>query len=163
MSDRPPSLRTDFSRESLAPAYVRAAYDYWCRARGAERLPPVEAIDPTRLPVECLPYLSVLEVERDPLRFRSRLTATAVVEALGDDQTGRYLDEIDGMAEPLARFAWCVREQRPYLTESDITFAPRDYKRYRALGLPFGDAARGVRRLLFVFSFLKPSEDKTAG
>lgn len=154
MADKPKNLKDRFRSEDLSPAYMRAAYDYWSSVRGKTALPPVCAIDPISLPTGCLPYIVMVEVESEPLRFRSRLNGTKVVEAFGIDQTGRYYNDMPGMTEQLTRFEWCVRNQRPYLGEGTITFAPHDFHRYRTLGLPFGDEERGVQRILFVFDFL---------
>lgn len=154
MNEPAEDLQADFTRESLAEDYARALFDYWCEARGAARIAPVSAIDPMRMPRACLPYISVLDVEHEPLRLRSRLSGTALVEQLGMNQTGNYLDEIPGTTAQLGRMEWCVRTQRPYIVEDDITFAPKDFKRYQILVLPFGDPAVGVQRLVGVFCFL---------
>ena len=156
MEELPEKLQPDFTRDSLSQEYMRALYDYWCQARGAAALPPVAALDAMRLPIAALPYLAVLEVEPSPLRFRARLIGTRVAEALGVDHTGLYMDEIPGTTEQLQRMTWCARTRRPYLVDASITFAPRDYKRYQTLALPFGDASLDVRRILFVFAFLEP-------
>lgn len=153
MDDPPEGLRATFCREDLPVDHMRAAYDYWLAARGAAVVPPVSALDPMLLPRGSLPYLSVLEVEQAPFRLRSRLTGTALVDHLGINQTGHYLDEIPGIARQLARMEWCVHAQQPYLAEDKLTFAPKDYKRYHVLILPFGDPGRGVERLVGVFGF----------
>lgn len=153
MTERPDDQQDPISRERLEPDHLRAAYDYWCAARGMQPLPPVAALDPTLLPRGCLPWLGVVEVEGEPPRYRSRVVGTAVAEALGIDHTGRYLDEIPGMASQLVRIDRCRRDRRPYLAEAEVTFAPHDFRRYRSLTLPFG-GPEGVQRLVFVFAFL---------
>ncbi len=154
MSEPPAKLQTDFSRDSLRHDYARALLDYWYETRGPAAMPPLCAIDPTRLPRACLPYVSVLEVEQSPLRLRSRLSGSALVDQFGLNQTGRYLDEYPGMTAQIERMSWCVREQRPYLVEDELTFGPNDYKRYQVLVMPFGDPGCGVQRLVGVFCFL---------
>jgi len=154
-SSLPEGLLADFSRDCLAREYAKQLYDYWCEARRAAPMPSVDALDPIRLPRACLPYLSVLEVEKDPFRLRSRLSGTALVEQLGSNPTGRYLDETPGMGAQLARMAWCVQEQRPYVTNDVVTFAPNKDKRYQVLILPFGDSEHGVERVVGVFCFLE--------
>jgi hypothetical protein len=146
------------ARECLPTDQMRKMFDAWVSARGDDALPPANAIDPTRLPRDCLPYLTIIEVTHAPMRLRSRLVGTAMVEALGIDQTGQYLDDIPGMGtEQMKRFEWCVKERKPYYAEGRLTFSPRDYKRYQALALPYaGDDGR-VSRLLYVFGF--PSSD----
>ncbi|SMF72615.1 PAS domain-containing protein [Tistlia consotensis] len=156
MTERPDRLQDGFDPAALTPPYLKAVYDYWNAARGAAAMPPVEAIDPLRLPRDSLPHLGLVEVEAEPLRFLTRLQGTSVVEALGIDHTGRYYDEIPGMDAQIARLEWCARERRPYMTEGTASFAPKDFQHYRLLGLPFGDAAGGVRRILFVSAFLVP-------
>ena len=152
-ADRPQDLRHRFEEKDLPSAYMRAVYGYWCDSRSEGGLPPVGSIDPTRLPRACLPFIALLDVEASPLRFRTRLTGTGVVEALGIDHSGLYLDDIPGMTEQIKRIAWCARERRPYLSDAPVSFAPNDYKHYTVLTLPFGDAARGVERIMFVFDF----------
>ena len=155
MSRIPDGLQKDFTRDDLARDYAKQLYDYWRDARGTAPLPPIAALDPTRLPRACLPYLSVLEVEAHPFRLRSRLAGTAMVEQIGSNPTGHYLDEVPGMDAQLARMEWCVREQRPYLTNDVVTFAPNKHKRYQVLILPFGDSEHGVQRVVGVFCFLE--------
>lgn len=156
MTDGLNRLPEPFDPAALAPPYLRAVYDYWDAARGTAAMPPPGAIDPLRLPREALPHLGLIEVEREPLRFLTRLQGTSVVEALGINHTGRYYDEIPGMDAQVARLAWCARERRPYLTEGTASFAPKDFQHYRLLALPFGDESHGVRRILFVSAFVVP-------
>lgn len=152
-SARPDNLQDKFGRENLSAAHMRAAYDYWCDIRGSLALPPADAIDPLKMPRACLPFIVILEVEDPPLRFRCRLTGTEVVDSLGVDLTGLYIDELPAITKQLARMEWCVRKRRPYLVEDAVTFAPHDYRRYRTMALPFGDGAQGVERIVFVFDF----------
>lgn len=137
----------------LSDVHQRAVYDYWQRARGGADLPPVSAIDPTRLPISSLPYIVVIERNSENGRYRSRLTGTRVSEATAVDFTGRYIDEVDGTAEARARFDWAVANRRPYWVSARLVFSPRSYKRYNLVCLPFGDPGQPVTRLLFVFAF----------
>jgi hypothetical protein len=155
MGDSLAKLQTDIRDDALKQDYARDLFHYWCGARGEAAIPPLSAIDPVRLPRACLPYISVLEVEQSPLRLRSRLTGSALVDQLGLNQTGHYLDEYPGMAGQIERMAWSVREQRPYLVEDELTFGPHDYKRYQVLVLPFGDPGCGVQRLVGSFCFME--------
>ncbi len=150
---RPEGLRDHFGQDDLPSACMQAVFGYWCDALQEGGLPPVDIIDPTRLPLGCLPHIALLDVEASPLRFRTRLTGTHVVDALGIDHTGLYLDQIPGMTGQIERITWCARQQRPYLSEATVSFAPNNYKRYHVLTLPFGDPAQGVERIMFVFHF----------
>ncbi len=155
MSEPLAKLQPNISRDSLRQDYARDLFDYWCEARGTAVMPPLSAIDPIRMPRACLPYISVLEVEQSPLRLRARLSGEALVDQLGLNQTGHYLDEYPGMTAQIERMMWCVREQRPYLVEDELTFGPNDHKRYQVLVLPFGDPGCGVQRLVGTFCFME--------
>ncbi|WP_193367859.1 PAS domain-containing protein [Pelagibius marinus] len=148
-------LQTEIHRDALRQDYAGDLFTYWCEARGPAVMPPLSAIDPVRLPRACLPYISVLDVERSPFRLRARLTGSALVDQFGLNQTGHYLDEFPGMTAQIERMEWCVREQCPYLAEDELTFGPNDYKRYQVLVLPFGDPGCGVQRLVGTFCFME--------
>jgi PAS domain-containing protein len=72
---------------------IRALYDYWCGIH------PTEAILPGRQHVEPLDlaevprWLWLVDVQREPLRFRYRLVGTGHRDVMGADLTGRWLDE----------------------------------------------------------------------
>jgi len=72
---------------------IRRLYDYWRSVHPASGgLPGRQHIDPAAFP-ELLPWLWLVDVERQPLRFRYRLVGTEQVQAMEADLTGRYLDE----------------------------------------------------------------------
>lgn len=144
---------TEIALEGLAEERLRAMYAYWLSRRLGEAPPPLSAIDPLALPRGALPWITVLEVERQPLRFRSRLVGTEVVAGIGVDHTGRYLDELPAMEGQIVRFTWCAETRHPYLAQATMTWSPRDYKGYRTLALPFVDDEGRVARILHVFVF----------
>jgi len=66
---------------------------YWRAIRPAqERLPGRQHFDPVAVP-QLLRWLWLVDVTRDPLRFRYRLVGSEHVAALGRDATGEWLDE----------------------------------------------------------------------
>jgi hypothetical protein len=148
-------IRDVFSVDDLPYEQMRGLYAYWLERRDGEDMPPDTAIDPLRLPQSCLPFIAIDEVSYGPLRFRARLCGTGVAEAVGVDHTGRYVDEIDGMAEQLQRLAWCVQHRRPYTIRDRMTFSPRDYRSYSALALPFAGRDGAVTRIVICYGFSK--------
>jgi PAS domain len=72
---------------------TRAAYEHWAALRpAADRLPGRRHFDPMAVP-QLLPNIVLLDVEGRPPRFRYRVVGTRMVDALGTDLTGRWLDE----------------------------------------------------------------------
>jgi len=69
-------------------------YAHWrALPRGGRRFPARAAFDPFDIP-DALGALWLLDIERDPFRLRYRLVGTRIVAAVGEDATGRYLDEL---------------------------------------------------------------------
>lgn len=74
---------------------IHRLYSYWadrCRTRGVS-MPRRGDVEPDQVR-DLLPNMMIVEVEREPLRFRYRLVGTRVVEYNGLEFTGRYLGEI---------------------------------------------------------------------
>ena len=67
-------------------------YDYWRGKGGCVDMPALGDIDPLEIH-SILPYVILLDVEPEPLRFRYRLAGTGVVARHGSDPTGKYVDD----------------------------------------------------------------------
>ena len=67
---------------------------YWVRKRGARSMPCKRDIDPTEMPRKLLPNLQIVDVIDGGERFRYRLAGTTLVEAYGEDFTGKCSDEL---------------------------------------------------------------------
>jgi hypothetical protein len=89
-SHRPPL--EDLSPEAPWSHNVEAAYQYWLSKISLGRLPGRRSIDPVEIP-RLLSGVWLLDVSRAPFRFKYRLVGTSVVDAMGFDPTGRWLDE----------------------------------------------------------------------
>ena len=67
---------------------VQRLHEYWRAKSGADDpVPRRRDIDPVELP-DLLPNLMLVDVERNPLRFRYRLVGTRVVDFSYHDFTG---------------------------------------------------------------------------
>lgn len=74
-------------------ARIRRVYEYWRAIRPAEdRLPGRQHLEPSDLS-EVLRWLWLVDVQREPLRFRYRLVGTGHREVIGTDLTGKWIDE----------------------------------------------------------------------
>lgn len=90
-SDSMPEESDSFFRQSLPHARFTRLLDYWCGKRGPG-VPRKADIDPVEIPA-LLPFIQIHARQQDG-RYLCRLSGTAMVEALGTETTGRYLDEI---------------------------------------------------------------------
>lgn len=76
----------------VADPNVRQFLDLWFAEAGAGHQPGKDFFDPLRLRF-LLGSLSLLDVEKEPLRFRYRVVGTDIVQRLGHELTGKLLDD----------------------------------------------------------------------
>lgn len=92
LSQGAPSLEFISDAGRIQDSNVRQFLQLWFDASGSGSLPGKGFLDPLRLRF-LLGSLSLLEVQPDPLRFRYRLIGTDIVQRLGYELTGKWLDE----------------------------------------------------------------------
>ncbi len=125
---------------------MRGFYNYWLSVAPPGRLPGRQHI----LPEEMTPWLSrlwLLDVHRDPLRFRCRLIGSEMVRTLGQEVTGKWLDEThpQSISNPNSRdrFRILVELARPTWRRGPPRWAREpDYRAVESCMLPL--AADGV-------------------
>ncbi|HEV2549391.1 MAG TPA: PAS domain-containing protein [Stellaceae bacterium] len=114
------------SDEITHPTLV-AIYRYWNDKRRGRAMPQRADIDPTEI-VRLLPYVFMVGVERDPLRFKYRLIGTAICEFLGRDFTGRTVDATNYSAEQAAELqkinSAVVDNARPVACKGTVFYIP---------------------------------------
>lgn len=135
-----------------------AVLDYWCERRGGRRMPARADIDPAALG-RLLPNIMLIETgEGTSARYRYRLVGTRVVQASGEDRTGRYFDEVEFFRrypEVLDEYGTVVASVRPL-------FAPEPFcnemhgttYEVERLMLPLGQKDEKVDMILVHFRFM---------
>jgi hypothetical protein len=68
-------------------------YRYWDRLRDGQTVPSRAELDPLEFP-SALGYVSLFDVVEGGERFRYRLGSGNLLEVLGEEMTGRYLDQM---------------------------------------------------------------------
>jgi PAS domain-containing protein len=94
--DRGPELAADLDG-SIREARLRRLYAYWRERKGDRRMPARRDIDPIDF-AYLLGNIMLVDVIRDPLRFRVRLHGTALVRLSAYELTGKLLDELPDTA-----------------------------------------------------------------
>ena len=77
----------------IASPLVRELFAYWQRKAAGRIGPMPREIEPGEIK-RLLPYLAIADVIREPLDLRFRLVGTGIVEAVGDDFTGKRFSEM---------------------------------------------------------------------
>lgn len=91
------SRSAPFDPARLASPLLRRFHDHWSAKRGERAMPGFDAFDPVEF-TWALGNLTVIDVLRDPLRFRYRLVGGKHVARLGSDMTGRLVDDFASSA-----------------------------------------------------------------
>jgi hypothetical protein len=114
-----PEDRSDWNEK------LRRFYCYWLKISPAARLPGRQHLDPLDIP-DLMSRIWILDVEREPLRFRYRLAGTKEVETLGREVTGRWFDEVHPQfradLQVRNRYAFMAIQGRPTYRKGTINF-----------------------------------------
>lgn len=72
---------------------IAELHEYWLSRRFGRVMPRRADIDPADMPA-LLPHIALVDIEYEPFRVRYRVVGTKMVEYVGHDFTGLYLDEL---------------------------------------------------------------------
>ncbi|HUT50416.1 MAG TPA: PAS domain-containing protein [Alphaproteobacteria bacterium] len=106
--------------------------------------PPRSALDPLEI-TQLLPHIVVVDVMREPARFRYRLIGTVLTGLAGRDATGRFLNRalygrfLEAMIWPYQKV---VETGAPVATLSGILFTERDWHCIENMFVPFGEGGQ---------------------
>ena len=132
--------------------HFAALYDYWSSLSRDGRLPGRRDIDPTAIPslLSALILYDVVPGAAGP-RFRVRLAGPTMVNMLGYEPRGRFLDEMvvpDKGSDVNAAFARVAGERIAHYWENRLWTAGRDFMTLQRLALPLADDGRRVDTIL---------------
>lgn len=152
-----------YSSERASEAAVRL-HDYWASKRQAPDMVPSRGdIRPEEIK-PLLPFLWIMDFERQTRTFRYRLIGTAVVEGVGRDYTGRTLDECHpntGAYEFATRALMQILEDRQPLWRRGVPMFHHETEALRLenLALPLASDRRTADQVLGLTLFFD-SEDR---
>lgn len=133
-------------------ARLFAAWLGWPKKNG---VPARRCFDPVDHP-ELLPHISLFDVEEgSPRRFRLRVVGTEIVENLGRNATGRYMDELSHTEFLIGHLDWLCDNRRPYFRgDRPVTWVTdRRHVKFDCLGFPFAKGGGPVSQILYMLLF----------
>lgn len=132
---------------------VRAIHDYWrSKHPTGGGLPGRQHIDPIDIP-QLLPNIWLIDVKRNPYRFRFRLVGTLVVDYAGEDNTGKWFDEQLPDFDPSV-FIDVVESGRPSWARGRSKMRPeKDYYELERVRLPLASDGKTVDMILSLTVF----------
>jgi hypothetical protein len=140
------SLSFDFELEN------EELYDFhriWESKRDGRNLPSRSQLDPIELKRH-LGWLLLVDVEREPVRFRFRLVGTNIATVSGRDVTGKYFEEVygSGPSEIKKFYEMAFEGAKPCHVVGRFPVAGRDFYRYEALLVPLADNGSDVDKIM---------------
>ena len=133
-------------------AKVKALQDYWRSKHPEAGLPGRQHIDPVDIP-ELLPNIWLIDVHRNPYRFKFRLLGTQVVNYAGEDNTGRWFDERWPNYDPSV-FIDIVESRRPSWARGRSKMRPeKDYYEMERVRFPLASDGETVDIILALTVF----------
>jgi len=135
-----------------SPLLQRLHGDWESRRRG-RRMPARADFDPIDLKY-VLGHLSLVDVRRDPLRFRFRVHAGNVAARVGFDLTGKAVEAIaDVHYRKLVsdHYTAVVEQRRPVFKFRDRVMTDNICLHCEVLALPLGDDGETIDRIMSAF------------
>jgi hypothetical protein len=125
--------------DDLHDPRLQRLYEYWRGRCAAAAMPARSTIDPLDFRY-ILGYVTLVEVELNPRRYRFRLDGSILAMLSGMDYTGKYLDEL-GMPDYIdfvaASYDRVVDGRRPYAYRKQGAFDTKTFDE-ETLILPLG-------------------------
>lgn len=125
-------------------------YAYWAGLRHGPQLPSRSDIQPGAIK-RLLPTVSLIDVQREPLRFRLRLAGTGLYSVYGREITGRTLEEVYSSS---AAEYWrteltnIVKDRRPAVGVHNLSWRGASHMSILWLRLPLASNGRDVDMIL---------------
>jgi hypothetical protein len=140
----------------ISTRHLRELLSYWLEIHPKSHMPARASFDPARI-VQTLPNIVMIDVERDPIRFKFRLVGTGVNNVFGRDFTGGYFDEeFENYEESIGynQRIELVDERIPkyYFGKGKLKYS-LDYKSLEWIHLPFSSDGKNVDIIISALSY----------
>jgi hypothetical protein len=121
---------------------IKRLYEYWLSRHHPDgSLPTRQDIDPLDIP-KLLPWVWMVDIHRNPTRFKFRLFGTRHVEAVGRDLTAQWIDEAYPefpSSEGYADYLKVADNLSPSYRSGPAHYHVADYKIIERIMLPLVD------------------------
>lgn len=132
--------------------FFKTLLDVWRSRKPAEGLPRKADIQPYDFPA-LLPYVLIVDIERDPLRFVYRLSGTRADTIHGTTLRGVYIDTLNPPSfreNLLADMTRMVEDHQPQFVSQTFTNVEGNVRDMRVLRLPLVDEDGGLAHILIL-------------
>lgn len=145
------------SAQDIESPALRGFFDLWQRLQTEHHRPRLKDFSLTDFAAH-LPHMALNDFDPETGRFHVRLFGSSYVDGIGEDLTGRYVDEVDNTSELLKRYRWLVANKQAYLSlDNNLDWSQNDFQIYNVLACPLFDADENVATLMFRIEFVRAS------
>lgn len=136
--------------------YFQRLAEYLASKAPQGKLPGRQHIDPSEIP-DLLPYIALIEVvpqESGNPRYRIRLAGTQVVNILGADGTGKFVDEMlttEEGAKIVRAYDEILRTKQPQYLDGRLRVSGRGHVPFQRIAFPLARNGEDVDMLIFMF------------
>jgi len=136
-------------------ARLKRFADYLAEKAPSGKLPGRQHIDPFEIP-DLLPYLMLYDVVPQAggeLRYRTRLVGTHVVDLLGADATGKFVDEVlpaEGGTEIIEEYHHIVKTKQARYLDGELRNRGREHIQFQRIAFPLARNGEEVDMLVLV-------------
>lgn len=156
-------LIDNFTVDDLPNNILKGIYQYWHDIKGDRLMPSRADLNPADI-AQFLPYISLIDVEQNPRRYKVRLVGTETVNAMNIDTTGRYMDEFPLVECHLKdRFDWMVRQKRPYLISGKLRWSRKSFLNFCSIGIPLSNNDEDSVILMYGSHYYAPKTSTKKG
>jgi len=143
-------------REEARDPRIITLLDYYLKIHPRNSIPSRADFDPFQVPA-VMPNLTLMDVEREPYRFKYRVMGTSVSYNMEFEGTGKYLDELVPGVEsqyPHLDRVRVAEEEIPVhrLGQSSISFRS-DFADLERVHLPLASDGKYVDMILSIFIY----------
>jgi hypothetical protein len=135
---------------------LRRLFDYWQSRRAGRKYPARADIDPIEFSF-ALGNVTLVEVLYDPVRFRFRLMGTLMAQRVGQDLTGRMVEELPeaGYRNVLmSAYQRTINTGEPNTAIYEQTIEGKRYE-FEVLRLPLADDGQTINMFLLCPMFFE--------
>lgn len=142
-------LAMNLKPEALKSELLRRAHADWYRLKTGPGVPDYRSFDICDFSY-MVGSLNMMEVERNPWRFRYRVHSTLAARNCGKDLTGLYLDEYPSETHRKNIEKFCIhaaQRNEPTIDIAENILLFRRLMHYETVGMPFGNPAGEITHL----------------
>ncbi len=136
---------------------MRRLYEHWQAIHPDQGLPGRQHFDPLQVP-QLLSWIWLVDVHREPLRFKFRLYGTQHIPPSGGDHTGKWIDEAYPnfvTSDVYADYVLVAEQGVPSYRKGNASYHAPEYKELERVMLPLATDGQTVDMIMAITVYFR--------